>query len=244
MILAGAGLGGVSDGSCSEPRASCQPEIRTSPQCGSLRGSLLNKDAQWFARKASLSEALPAHASSALRMPASVGMKSPCVHRCRWGSQAAALHPSGRAPALASSLCCQGGHTGSNSAHSLGPWERPPAHPGPSVLPPDPLLPPCHREPLLSARACVPFPCLCLSVSLSLSISPSVCFFVSAFLSFSLSLFPSLSLFVSASPSISVSVCIFLSSPQSLCLSLSSSVFLSFYPSLLGNKAAHTMCVK
>lgn len=162
---------------------------------------------QWFARKASLSEALPAHASSALRMPASVGMKSPCVHRCRWGSQAAALHPSGRAPALASSLCCQGGHTGSNSAHSLGPWERPPAHPGPSVLPPDPLLPPCHREPLLSAHACVPFPCLCLSVSLSLSISPSV----------------SLSLPFSPSLSLSFHLCLTLSLPLPPSLSLSAS---------------------
>ena len=164
---------------------------------------------QWFARKASLSEALPAHASSALRMPVSVGMKSHCVHRCRWGSQAAALRPSGRAPALAPSLCCQGGHTGSSSAHSLGRWERfPPAHPGPLVLPPDPSC--LHMPPgaLALCTACVPFLCLCRSVSLSLSISLSVCFFVSAFLS-------------PLSLPISVSLCLRLSLHLCLCLHLS-----------------------
>ena len=124
---------------------------------------------QWFARKASLSEALPAHASSAPRMPVSVGMKSPCVHRCRWGSQAAALHPCGRAPALAPSalapsLCCQGGHTGSHSAHSLGPWECFP----PASLPPGALaLCTCLRS--ISLSLPLSFPVL-LRLSISLSV--------------------------------------------------------------------------
>ena len=164
---------------------------------------------QWFARKASLSEALPAHASSALRMPVSVGMKSPCVHRCRWGSQAAALRPSGRAPALAPSLCCQGGHTGSNSAHSLGRWERfPPTHPGPLVLPPDPSCLPATRGP-----CSLHMPAFHFSVSASQfpCPSPSLCVFLCL----------CLSLLLSLSLSISVSLCLCLSLHLCLCLHLS-----------------------
>lgn len=104
----------------------------------------------------------------------------------------------------------------------------------PSCLPatgsPCSLHMPAFRFPVSASQFPCPSPSLHLSLCLCLSLL--------------LSLFPSLSHFVSASPSISVSVCIFLS-PPSLCLSLSSSsVFLSFCPSLLGNKAAHTMCVK
>ena len=139
---------------------------------------------QWFARKASLSEALPAHASSALRMPASVGMKSPCVHRCRCGN---ALLP---IPAHQCSLLT------------------------PSCLPatgsPCSLHVPAFRFPVSASQFPCPSPSLHLSVSLSLPFSPSLSLSFHLCLSLSLPLPPSLSLSASFSPrpSLSVSLCL------------------------------------
>lgn len=179
---------------------------------------------QWFARKASLSEALPAHASSASRMPVSVGMKSPCVHRCRWGSQAAGLRLPWPPPSAVREV------TLAATLHTA--WV-----PGNASL-----LPPCHQGPLLSAQACVPFLCLCLSVSPSFPISPSLYLFLCLCLSLPLSLSFHLSLCLGLF--LHLCLCFQLPLLPFISLSLSSSVFLSFYPSLLGTKAAHTMCVK